>query len=287
MQKIIYTNDNGESIELASSRPYFVQSIDGLGVPKNIIYTQKSMDQDGVNITGDDLDNRSISVTGIIIADTSAETFTLRSNLIRVLNPKVMGTLVFVSDIGSKNIRCKIEQAPVFSSNSTKNPKFVISFFCPSPYWNDGNYRKDIALWIGDFGFDLELVDGGIEMCHRNESLFAEVLNQGDVEAGVTVEFKALASLTNPSLLNVSTGEYIKINKTMTAGEIITVNTNFGNKRVTSRINGTDTNIINYLDFGSTFMQLAIGSNIFRFNADSNIDNLEVSIYYSNNYLGV
>ena len=73
----------------------------------------------------------------------------------------------------------------------------------------------------------------------------------------------------------------------MSAGEIITINTAFGEKRVESCLNGITTNAFNYIDFNSTFLQLDIGDNLFRYNADLNIDNLEVSIYYMPQYLGV
>ena len=78
-----------------------------------------------------------------------------------------------------------------------------------------------------------------------------------------------------------------KINKTMAAGEIITLTTDFGNKRVESNLNGVTINAFNYIDIESTFLQLATGDNLFRYDADINIDNLEVTIYYTPQYLGV
>ena len=100
-------------------------------------------------------------------------------------------------------------------------------------------------------------------------------------------EFKALATLTNPSILNVNTQEFIKINKTMVAGEVLTVTTHFGAKKVESVLNGVTTNAFNYIDFGSTFLQLDVGDNLMRYDADTNLDNLEVSIYYTPQFLGV
>ncbi len=85
---------------------------------------------------------------------------------------------------------------------------------------------------------------------------------------------------------NVNTQEVLKLNKTMAAGEIITINTEFGNKKVELKANGTITNAFNYIDFQSVFLQLKTGDNLIRYNADSNLEYLEVSIYYTPQYLG-
>ena len=42
-----------------------------------------------------------------------------------------------------------------------------------------------------------------------------------------------------------------------------------------------------YLDVDSSYLQLAVGDNLFRYSADTNAENLEVSIYHNNLYLGV
>lgn len=90
-----------------------------------------------------------------------------------------------------------------------------------------------------------------------------------------------------PSLFNVNTREYFKINKIMEAGEVITVTTHFQNKRVELNKNGVISNAFNWIDFTSTFLQLDPGDNLFRYDADEGIDSLEVDIYYNPQYLGV
>ena len=68
-------------------------------------------------------------------------------------------------------------------------------------------------------------------MGYREPSLIVNVFNNGDVSTGMKIQFKALATVINPSLTNVNTGEYIKINKVLESGEILTVNTGFQNKK--------------------------------------------------------
>lgn len=49
----------------------------------------------------------------------------------------------------------------------------------------------------------------------------------------------------------------------------------------------TECRVCGYLDVDSSYLQIAVGDNLFRYSADANAENLEVSIYHNNLYLGV
>ncbi len=152
---------------------------------------------------------------------------------------------------------------------------------------NTTNYLRGPALLVDLNSSYKELAKTGIIMGLREPSLIVNALNTGNVESGMIIEFKALGTLTNPSILNVETQEFFKVNKSMVAGEVITVNTNIGAKKVIDNLNGVETNILNLIDLDSTFLQLRVGDNLLRYDADTNLDNLEVNIYYNPFYLGV
>jgi hypothetical protein len=173
---------------------------------------------------------------------------------------------------------------------------FTIQFKCPSPFWREEQDDKaDIASWIGSFEFDLEIPEDeglpedeiGIEFDYREPNVIVDVYNEGDVSTGMRIEFRATGTLLNPILLNVDTGEYIQINAELTSGDVITVNTEYGKKSATLLRGGITEDYFRYVDVDSTFMQLTIGDNIFRYDAESGVDALEVTLYHSNKYLGV
>ena len=282
VEKLTYVNEKGQSIEFSVHSPFFCSEISGIDGIKNNIYTAKGAGQDGVTVTGDSLDIRDIVVQGTVRGDTERNRLILLSNL----NPKLKAKLIYVNAGVEKYIDCKVEKAPTITKE--KWPKFLVSFFCADPFWQDANEAKvEIALWVGDFSFPLEILETGIEIGHREPSLIVNVLNEGDVKGDMSIVFTALATVVNPSLLNVNSGLFIKVNKTLTAGEVITVTTGFGNKKVTSTLNGVVTNAFNFIDINSTFLQLDAGDNLYRYNAESGLDNLEVSIYHRNKFLGV
>jgi hypothetical protein len=55
---------------------------------------------------------------------------------------------------------------------------------------------------------------------------------------------------------------------------------------VTFRSGTAEQNAFNLLDIGSTFMQLAVGENTLRYDAETNLESLEVTVIYSPSYLG-
>jgi hypothetical protein len=159
---------------------------------------------------------------------------------------------------------------------------------CPSPFFEAlGEIREELASWQENFSFPLEITDPGIELGIRQPSQIITIDNAGDVACGCEIVFKALGSVSNPELLNVDTGEYIRLIVNMTAGQEMHIYTHFANKRVVSIIGTTATNAFSLIDVGSTFLQLAAGRNTLRYDAGSNIDLLEVSIFYRELWLGV
>ncbi|NEZ94315.1 phage tail family protein, partial [Clostridium botulinum] len=69
MQKIIFKNERGQSIELGNSAPFILTKIE-LGSLKTTILTSKSPGQDGKTHHGTFLDERILPIEGAIVGDT-------------------------------------------------------------------------------------------------------------------------------------------------------------------------------------------------------------------------
>lgn len=289
-ERIVYENDNGESVEIAYAFPYFFQGIEGHDGASASITKITGMGQDGSTITNVVLQDREITVKGIIKGDTKDEIETYRRKLLKVFNPKVKGWLQYEYGSLSRIIRCQPETGSSFAkeTKSFRVQNFLVNLLCPNPYWQDLNaVKSDIAVWREAFEFPLEITEDGIEIGFREPSLIVNINNAGDVACGVKIQFRALATVINPGLININNREQFKIIKTMDAGEIITATTHFRNKKVTLDKNGVTSNAFNYIDRANVFLQLEPGDNLFRYDAEDGIDNLEVNIWHTPQYLGV
>lgn len=287
MEKIIYKNDKDEQVEFSNMKPYILTNIEGTGGVDTEIYTSNSPNQDGTSYHGNALSPRVLIIEGGIVGINKEDMFNKRAELSRVFSPKGTGILTYINDAKEYHIECIVEQAPVWGEKVRKLQEFMLQLYCPIPFWLDELIKEEIALWRGAFEFPLEILSDGIEMGYRESNLIINVFNKGDVPCGMKIEFIALATVENPSLFDVNTREFIKINQTLIAGDVLTIETTFANKRIELNRGGEVSNIFNFIDLDSDFLQLSVGDNVLRYDAETGIDNLEASIYYKPNYLGV
>jgi hypothetical protein len=73
----------------------------------------------------------------------------------------------------------------------------------------------------------------------------------------------------------------------MANGDVIDIYTQFAGKKVVKTSGGTTSNAFSLLDVGCTFLQLSVGENLLRYDADSGLDQLEVSLFYSPAFNGL
>jgi hypothetical protein len=289
IEKLIYTNERGESVEFSHASTYHTNEVSGLNDIRNAIYSFNSMGQDGDTYLGNRIESREIEIVGNINARGKDNVILRRRQLSHVLNPQLNATLKYQYGDFVRVIDCKVDNAPVFHKAAIFQG-FTVQLLCLDPFWREATEtRDDIASWIGGFEFELEIPqDTGVELGYREPSLIVNVYNAGDVKTGMRVDFRAIGTVQNPKILNVDSGEYIKFNNlTLLAGDVLTVSTYYGNKRITLARNGIKEDAFRYLDVDSTYIQLALGDNLFRYEAEENSEGLEVSIYHNNKYLGV
>ena len=289
-ETLTYKNERGESIVFSRASVYHTnfKDVSGLSDVRNAIYSINSMGQDGDTYLGNRIESREIEIVGSIKERNKDRMQDYRRQLNRVLNPQYAATLTYEYGEFKRVIDCKVDSAPVFSRKAIFQD-FTIRLLCLNPFWRkEHKTRDDIATWIGGFEFpeEIPLVEGW-EIGYRQPSLIVNVYNDGDVKTGIRVEFRALGVVVNPSLLNVNTQEFIKLNITLQAGDVMSVSTGYGEKEVTLNRGGIVSDAFRYIDVDSSYLQLAAGDNLFRYSAATNLENLEVSIYHDDLYLGV
>lgn len=218
-----------------------------------------------------------------------------RGDMYTVFNPTYnpMRLDFNLSDDNSYYLTAELASTPIMppdkSNNNAAWQRVLLQFIATDPFiYRKDSVKADIALWIANFEFPLEIPLEGIEMGYRAQSLIVNVVNDGQQSTGMNIRFTARATVEEPSLVNVNTYEFIKLNTTMLAGDVIEISTYKGRRSIILIRNNVKTNIFNTLEFKtSVFPQLAIGDNLFRYDADEGIDNLEVSMTFTPRMVGV
>ena len=292
-ESLTYINARNEKILFGIGSKYHVnvqKDVTGISDITNTIYSTSSMGQHGDTYAGNRIEPREIEIVGKI-RDLDKDTqIRLRREALKILNPDIDGRLVYQYGDFMRTIGAKVKESPKFTHEELSQ-NFSICFLCLNPFWEEEKEaREEIASWIGTWEFPCDIEESDPEdmiFGYREESLIVPIYNAGHIATGMKIDFKALGSLSNPRILNINTREFIKVNFDMVAGDVITIDTSYGNKSVTLTRNGVATNIYRYLDADSTFMQMDVGDNVFRYEADTGDTNLEVVIYFTQKYLGV
>jgi hypothetical protein len=112
------------------------------------------------------------------------------------------------------------------------------------------------------------------------------ITNRGNVAVNFTLMFLATAPVLNPTLHNVVTGDYIKINRALRANERIIIDMESTPMTVLSYFRGDVQNIFGALDLNSTPFKLDTGDNILQDGAENGSEVLDTLITYRRNYTG-
>lgn len=283
-----------EELELdkVTTPDYILHSVDW-GSIEGSHNSYKYVNQVGVYVTRTNLGTRDIEVIGWIVAENENQMTQRKMELNKFFNPQQPIDLFYKKYKIRFLPNSSIKYSAITAENNEVMCKFKIEGLCPDPLFTENSEQKITAAnTIGMFHFPLIISEvpntpGGIIFGYRQPSLIVAIENKGAISTGMTIVFKANGTLINPSLINVDTQKFFKVNKTMQAGEQITINTTIGQKKIQGLLYGELTNYFKYRDFESEWLQLEVGDNLFRYDADAQIENLEVYIYFHNKYLEV
>lgn len=272
-----------------NNRAYVLQSVDW-GAIQSTRKTYKFINQIGVYVTGTTLESRDISIIGWVVGDTHEQLKARKKFLNQFVNPLQKLTMRYESYIIEGIPDTTISYGTTQAENNEVMCKFMIDLFCPDPMFYTATTRQVVlADWIPKFRFPLTIPKNkGIIMGLRSQSTIITVNNPGMIETGMTITFYARGTVVNPSLTSIKTQKKVQFAYTMQPGESLEVTTYTNRKAVRKLTGESSVNAFNLIDFESNdFIQLELGDNPLRYNADEGISNLEVTVQYKPQYLEV
>lgn len=284
IKKVVCQNSRGNQVTFSYEFPYFLESIEGATEVDGKVNTITSAYGVGSKYVSSSISERNIVITGSVKRDNITQK---RQNLYKIFPKKDKGTLFYYEEDKAYKIEYYVESIEFTKSKVVD--KFVISLICPSPYFTDlEESQVQMSNWIPSFEFPLEIPEEtGIEFGYKNVNSLVTIENDTNIEIGMKIVFTASDDVENPKLVNITTQEELEIEKSMSAGDVITVTTYINNKNIILTSNGEAININNYLKFGTKFLQIHTGSNTFKATAKSGGNALVTEIFYLINYEAV
>ena len=284
LKYIEYTNNKGHAARISDGREsqFAFRDIEGVDAPDAAISTDSTAGYDGSTVTSSSVYKRNIVLSFYLMGDVDQA----KKDIYKTFQVKREGIFHYVSDAWDVEIPCYTEKCEI---TLTKRPMVAtISLLCPEPYFRAvQSIVFEIHSVVNNFYFPLVLPEEGIPLGMISPNYSANIINDGDVPLGFTVEFRANGNVTRPRIINTKTLEYLEVDATLLAGDVVTICAVDKQKRVTLTRNGKDYNYFNYLTDGSTFFKLEEGDNEMQYTAEGGEGNLYMMLHYTPLYVGV
>ncbi len=276
---IEYTNAAGVTYRFRG-----LVSVEGLGDVSADIQTQSAPFQDGSSYIDAILTSRYVSLEFVINGKDYEDVRRQRTEIAQAVNPKLgLGTLRYISGNTTREISAIAETVPFYPDRDARGERWqrgTLTLVCPNPYWRSARINE-LPTFEPLFKFPFE---GTFQMGMRRDRRI--IRNDGDARSPISIEFFGPA--INPTITNTATGEYLKVNREISEGEFLRIDTSDGNKSVVLvGVDGIERNVFNWIDLGSTFLKLDVGDNILAYSSDGAIGAAVVNISYNKLYNAV
>ena len=280
-----FTNAKGETFAIQEN--YMLQPTWETGNAESIHQSSKAPYQDGETYIDTIFGTANPVLEFYIIGESRQEVHDRRLIVAKHFNPKYgVGTLKWVQDDGITTywLDC-VPKQPLFPAGEEGRGEdfqaVIIEFIALNPYWyNPTQVERIMVSFSGGFSFPFKYP---FNLGTVGDKITAD--NAGDVETPVIIYL--YGEVENPKIQNISTDEEISVTKKIEDGEILIINTAFGEKSALILSGGVYTNAFEYVDSDSVFWKLLPGTNVINYTAASEGANAQCILYYYNLYSGV
>lgn len=290
IENLVLTNkDTGAKIDLSMSNDDFVLESADFGSISGSNQTYHYPTQKGYTKYSSTLETREPKIVGWVIGKDRYEVARHKKELNSLINPlEDLDIEVENEYYITMTPSSTVKYSPSYSENNEVMCKFTIEGTCYDPLFSSGDKKVMAAGTEGAFMFPLVIPEEGYIFSTKTSSLICTIENDGTIESGLKIIFKANGTVVNPSLTSVKTQECFKINKTLVADEVIEIDTNIGKRAVKGFLNGEELNYFKYRDLDNgDWISFKKGVNLYRYDAEDGLDNLDVVILYNKAWLEV
>ena len=271
-----YVNSEGGEIVFEYGRGFLINKpvgIDTIGCKLN---EAQGIDQTGTTVQSVNVQSRPVTISGILVGEFQSEN---KDKLLSVVRPDLDARL-YANDF-------YLDVRPTATPTIGANPSFAAFQFSVTaayPYWQKDEPTTAVLSGV-EYGFKFPWNQSrAYRFGTIVRSQFISVRNAGQVPVPYTLTFTALNEVVKPQLLDVATGKFIRVNKTLVAGERVVIEITHDRTYVTSSVDGECRGA---LELTSNLYRLTVGDNVLKPTAYSGISNLQVSIDFAQEIVGI
>lgn len=280
--ELIYESANGKRITFSLASGFIIGSMTDPTSQSVTFQTSTGLRNIGAKMEAQVVDAKRISITGTLTGNAEEK----RKRMLQTIVPMVKATVIFD---GKYKLDCWPQKTPEIE-RYTENPQFNFTLFAPFPYWRSAEGKAiDLLGLTKQFRFPWNISSPTpFRFSTFTEVFYTNVFNGGNVPSRWRAEFYARTDVTGPSLMNMVTGEFVKLNMALSAGEMVIVDTTGQELSVKHYTDtGEESDAFEYLDIDSSPFELVVGDNLLKTDAEENRTGLSARIVYNDYVSGV
>lgn len=264
---------------------YQVTNIDGLDPPKAQLNTSTIAGLDGAVFNSSKLGTRNIVITVKINGNVEVN----RQNLYKYFVTKERCTFFYKNE--NRDVFADGYVEDVTCGLFTNKETAQISIICPFPYFKsveESSVSLSNTISLFEFPFSINYGEP-VVFSEYERSTTTNVFNASESATGAVIQVEVLTSVGTIEVKNTTTGDDFSVTYTFQRGDVVTINTNKGQKSVKLLRSGVATNLFAYVSEDSRFFQLEPGDNYIGYLVDNgaNDQNVIVTVNHYETFRGV
>ena len=292
MQRLIYVPPDGDftiaqkRIVIADEAPFVLSELSGTGGVEADILSSQVVGMDGEDYEDCRKEPRVVKCTFYVQGQSRGDMYSQRMNAIGMLRKtgKQKGMLYYENDIISVRLEAVPKVPPDFEVRLRNYNRGTVEFYCPDPDWQSLSELQENIGYVEGVGFSMPAAfNPYVSFARRDND--TDISYNGTANAPVRIT--VVGPSDTPCITNETTGKSIRLTRSISTGEILTINTQRGRKSVilTDTTSETETDAFGYLDPTSEFWELVPGVNHIVYEGGQ--AQTAVHITYTTRYSGV
>lgn len=271
-----YVNADGESITFDYGSGYLISKPNGIDSVSVEMGTAVGINQAGVIVQTTHVQERPVTINGIIVGENQAAS---KERLLNVIRPDLKGRL-YADDY---YLDVYPTETPTVEAERI-GARFQFSLSAAYPYWVQDNTQTATLVGVAKrFKFPWN-ISRPYRFGEVVQAKFINIRNSGQTAIPCTIIFRALDAVETPLLEDAKSDRTLKLNKSLITGEIVTIEATYERINVTSTVDGECRGA---LDIASNLFGLQTGDNVWKPGAESGLENLQIDVTYSIEKVGI
>lgn len=279
----------GKRLSLTDNPNYSIAEIGGLGPVSADIHRSTIPDKDGSQFNSSRKNERNITIELYPEYPVDENRIALYSFF------KTKEWIRFYFKNRLRDVYCDGYIETVEDDLFKNRQSVMISIICPGAYFigvddleqEEGASHKKLKKKYNLVEFPASIPAEGIAFTEYLKYQKLLITNKGDVDSGLILKIIFQGKTKTITIANETTEQKMVIDYEFRVGDILTINTNQGEKDILLLRNGTESSLINYLSDDSEWLVAYSGENILSVSAEYGDENMDITVAWLEMFEGV